>query len=438
MLEARTPRPSFPNRRLASNRPAPTHGTIKPIYAAVFDLDPDGYEAACEVVLDWLRTHPTLKGHESSLTGTNFDLNHSVQSGLIAQAARSPDGNITVVRLQHRETKPDGKLDRLRDWRTEATIERADSHAWIATRQWFAGVAGDVRETKPPRFIRELAVAEALSDIEIFERVCRVAEYDLDADDVADLINDPDRDLPVVVLADGCPMDHERVASDFIGFAHVVKMTRNARLHLNTVMGEGLQLAHGSLQTFYPRVPGEMLVAPASRFETIIGWKFSNLVGPAAFSKWLRNEIGNTLVARLLNDKAHRSYEEVRTIVIQAQRTESPTPSVDTELLSLALDENADLQKQIAELQERASLPQSENGRRRATSTGAQAEWATPGRKGGSPACAQCQNRRRSHRMGCGERRASHRRTTRARNDLRRRGTSRAAIRSLRSARQGG
>ncbi len=331
--------------------------TIHPTYAAVFDLDPNAYDEACDVVLDWIRKHPTLQGHESELAGTDFDLNHSLQTGLVAQAARSPDGNITVVRLQHRERdRQTGKLDRLRDWRTEATIEREAGHARIATRQWFAGLAGDVRECMPPRFIKDLWAREALSDIEIFERGCRTAEYDAEADDVADLINEVDRDLPVIVLADGCPMDHERVSANFVGLAHVVMLTRNARFRLNAVLGEGVQLAHGSLQTFYPRVAGEALVAPASRFETIVAWRFENLDGPAAFSKWLRNEIGRAIVTRVVNDKAHRSYEEIRTRIIQAQRSDTPAGAqgANSELLELAEDEIADLRKQIAELTERA------------------------------------------------------------------------------------
>ncbi len=236
------------------------------------------------------------------------------------------------------------------------TIEREEGHAQIATRQWFAGVAGDFRECKPPRFIKDLWAREALSDIEIFERGCRTAEYGPEADDVADLISEAARDLPVIVLADGCPMDHGRVSADFVGLAHVVKLTRNARFRLNAVLGEGFQLARGSLQTFYPRVAGEALAAPASRFETIIAWRFANLEGPAAFSKWLRNEIGSATVTRVVNDKAHRSYEEIRTKVIQAQRSAAPagTQTVDSELLQLADDEIADLQKQIAELTERA------------------------------------------------------------------------------------
>lgn len=359
MLEDRTPRPSFPRRHLAPSRPATTQSTIRPVYAAVFDLDPAGYEDACARVLDWLRTHPTLQGHADSLSGTDFDFNHAVQSGLVAQAAHSPDGNVTVVRLQHRERDgQSGKLDRLRDWRTEATVAREGGHAWIATRQWFAGIAGDVRACKPPRFIKELWSAEALSDVEIFERTCRIAEFELDADDVADLINDPDRQLPVVVLADGCPLDCERVAADFIGLAHVVKVARTARLRLNDVLGLGFRLEHGSLQTFYPLFSGGSLVAPASRFETIIGWRFATFEGPAAFSQWLRGEIANAVVTRAVNDEHHKSFEEIRTKVIHAQRAVSAPheKTYDSELLDLAEVEIADLRKEIAEATERAQM----------------------------------------------------------------------------------
>lgn len=354
-MEERVRRPSFPSRRFAPGRP-PAQGTVRPLYAAVFDLDPDGYDHARETVLAWLRSHRTVRGHEALLAGDDFDLNLWLKDGLVAQAVRPPDGNVTVVRLQHRETDRSGKLDRLRDWRIEVTVERDEGHAWIATRQWFAGLADDIRDSQPPRFVKDLWSEHALSDIEIFERTCRLADYDLDADDVVDLINDPDRDLPVIVIADGCPMDHERVAADFVGLAHVVKLSQEARHRFNSDLGDRFGLIHGSLQTFYARVADARLVAPASSFETIIGWQFADLEGPAAFSKWLRREVSNAVIARMVNDTAHRSYEEIRTKVIQMQRstTHIQPAVIDNELLDLAESEIEDLRKQLAEVTERA------------------------------------------------------------------------------------
>lgn len=342
-------------------------GLIRPIYAAVFDLEPSSYGGVCNVVLDWLRSHRTVRAFASEMHGSNFDINRLAQEGTLAQAATSPLGDITVVRLQHRHHDEERKPDLMRNWRTEVTVEHDSDRAWMAVKQSYVCAPTDLSPVRtPPRFIKELWKENKLSDLDVFQMECRRVEYDVEADDVADLIKDEDRDFSVVVMADGCPLDAERIAIDSLGFAHVFKLSRDARFRLTRNLGEKSNLLHGALQTFYPIVHGgQDMVAPAARFETIMRWQYSGLEGPGAFAKWMHDELGNSVVARLVNDPAHRSYEEIRMQEIRTQREALKSYSEDMvklqESLKLANEdrdfwqlEKDDFQQQIAELKERS------------------------------------------------------------------------------------
>jgi hypothetical protein len=360
-----SPSSPFPRRRLSAEI-RPSHGLIRPIYAGVFDIDPNGFDQARDEAITWLRKHPTVAPHISTLGDGDFEIDRLRENdGLLAQVATGLDGNCVVARLQHQEPSGSGRFDPARNWRTDITIEQSDSTAWIATRIWFAGVASDVRECLPPRFIKYLWSAGALSDLDILSPTVRELEYDPEADGLADLILDVDRDLPVVVVADGCPLDPHRVARDSIGLAHIFKVARGVRMRLIQSLEYKYELSHGAVQTFYPRADGATPTAPAARFETIIEWRYSGLSGPAAFAKWLHEEMGRAVVLRLLNDPAHRTIEGVRAVAVEAQRAalSSQTQDAETMRSELALSnelrelleyENADLQKQMTELTDRA------------------------------------------------------------------------------------
>ena len=341
-------------------------GLIKPTYAGVFDLSQGGFNEAKDTVLKWLKNHRTVRAHAGSLLGDVFELDRLRNDGLLVQASVTGGSRVFVARLQHREPAGGDRTDPARNWRTDITVEHDDQAAWIATRIWFAGVSTDVRSCAPPNFIKTLWENQALSDLDILQPKIRRLEYEAEADALADLILDDDRDLPVVVLADGSPLDADRLARDSIGLAHVLKLAnRDVRFRLMRTLGYKYELVHGSVQTFYPRVDRLAPFAPASRFETVIGWRFNELEGPPAFAAWLHEEMGRAVVLRLLNDPAHRTIESVKVEAIEAQRSAlSATPeSVETltselaianELVNIVEAENDDLQKQLVELTARA------------------------------------------------------------------------------------
>jgi hypothetical protein len=365
----RSSTPSFPRRQVAS--PGRTHGLIRPIYAGVFDIDPGEYEHTREIVQNWIRTHPTVSAFAGDLQSPNFELDRlRERDGVLAQAAANPAGTIFVGRLQHQETTRDG-FDPARNWRTDVTVERDADAAWIAARIWFAGVASDERDCAPPRFIKDLWREKALSDLDILEPTCRHLEYEAEADNLAELILDGDRDLPVVVIADGCPLEPNRLASASIGLAHVFKISRTVRMRLLRALEFRYELNHGAIQTFFSRVAGAHPVAPGARFETVVGWRFGNLIGPAAFAKWLHEEMGRAVVLRLLNDTAHRTVESVKVVAIEAQRAILSQQNPDVGTLRTQVDlaneerdllnlENRALERQMIELTARMERLSSE------------------------------------------------------------------------------
>lgn len=334
-------------------------GVIRPIYAGVFDLAPDGYEHARDVALQWLRNNVTVRDRIGDLSDDEFDRE---VNEVRVQSARNADDTLTVLRLQHPEfDRATRAYDRVRNWRTDITIGRDADGAWIATRQWFKGVASDFRKCYPPIFIKTLWTEKALSDGLILDARCWRPEYVEEIDAIVELVNDEERAMPVVVLAEGCPLDPDRVASESIGLAHVCRVPRHLRGRLNEALSPGQELVHGAIRTFYPRIAGRETVAPAARWETIIGWRYGDDSGPPAFAEWLHAEMSRSVLSRLLNDTAHKTYEDVRTRQIQVEQSDlsARAESVDTLHQSLALMkderelllfENESLQEQVTEM----------------------------------------------------------------------------------------
>ena len=281
------------------------------------------------------------------------------------QCARTADDAVAVVRLQHPEYERDTNVyDRVRDWRTDVTIGRDNDGAWIAARQWFKGVASDFRQCYPPKFIKELWSEKALSDGLILSSLPWRIEYAEEIDMLIELIKDEERAMPVAVLAEGCPLDPDRVSLDSIGLAHVCRVPRALRARLNNALASEQGLVHGAMQTFYPRISARAPVAPAARWETIVDWKFGPDSGPAAFAAWLHAEMARAVVSRLLNDPAHQTFEEIRGKQIHAQQADLIDRAEDATALRESVDlmrserellvyENESLQEQIGELSTR-------------------------------------------------------------------------------------
>jgi hypothetical protein len=293
-------------------------GIVRPIYAGVFDLDPDGYEFARTAVLDWVRSNVAVREFLGPLSTAEFE---EQRDDVRALSARTPEDDITVVRLQHPEYDlPTKTYDRVRDWRTDITIGRDDTGAWIAARQWFKGVASDFRQCYPPKFIKRLWNEKRLSDGLILSPFPWRIEYPEEVETLVELINDAERTMPIVVLAEGCPLDPDRLAQESIGLAHICRVPRPLREQMNDALRPDQGLAHGAIQTFYPLIPGRPLATPGARWETIVEWRFGQESGPGAFASWLHAEMGRAVVARLLSDPAHRTFEDIRGRQIQAQQ----------------------------------------------------------------------------------------------------------------------
>ena len=308
------------------------------MYVGVFDLDPTGYEHAREVVLDWLRGHATLRDHREALTTLPIDLNLMVGEGLLAQALVDESDHVTVVRLQHRHFDGERRrVDPARNWRTEVTVGRDEDGAWLATRQWYLGFSGDELTPSVPRFVKTLLNEGALSDLDILESGVRIIEHAAEVGALATLILDENRYLPVIVMADGCPLDPQRVAVNSSGLAHVFRLTREARNALNDALAR-TELLHGALQTFSPRVEGVPPFVRAARFETILAWRYGDRTGPPAFGAWLHEQLARIGVLRLLNADGHQTIEAIKAEAIQSRRASLDARDQDVATLSEQLE----------------------------------------------------------------------------------------------------
>ena len=251
MFEERPFRQSVPHRARAV---VPTPGTIRPIYAGVFDLDVRDFDHAAGLVREWIRTHRTVGDLLQDVTTPFFSVNRLVDEGLVAEAAVSVDSRLIAVRLIHREGADRVRHligDPARQWRIEATVGRDDQTAWLAVRSWFTGFANDPRPCQPPRFVGELWNDSVLSDGVNFGKHVWPIE-DIEAVELlARIIDDEQRNFPVVLIAENAPLDAEAFGSRGVGLAHVcyvheserlsIAMRLGAHRHAHYVWGVGLQ-----------------------------------------------------------------------------------------------------------------------------------------------------------------------------------------------------
>lgn len=357
MLEERPNRQSIPHRpRIASAR-----GTVRPIYAGVFDIDIRDFDATARTVREWVRTHATVGDLLADTTAPYFSVNRNVDEGLLAQVALSTDARTLAARLLHWEGANRSRGiagDPSRRWRTEATVGRNHESAWLAVRTWFTGLDTDRRPCVPPRFVRDLWNDSVLSDGVNFGRTVWPIEFDEDVDLLVELIDDAHRDFPVVLIAEGAPLDPEFFGPKGTGVAHVCHVLDRARLALGHRLGAERALHRRSVRTYYPLVRDQQMVAPGAAPWTIQEWRSGELQGPAAFASWLHEQLGRVVTHRMLNDEAHKTYEEVKASAIQIERAKlaalddgAETVRRELELAvrqnELLLAENENLQKTI-------------------------------------------------------------------------------------------
>jgi hypothetical protein len=183
--------------------------------------------------------------------------------------------------------------------------------------------------------------AEALFDIHILTPQLQVFQSEAEADALANLILSPARKLPLILIADGCPLDGQRVAQDCIGLAHVFAVSRLARFALMELLKGAYELQHGSASIFFSASQGSPVSQKASDFESIISWRRGSATGPGAFASWMHDETTQAVLLHLLNDPAHRALESVRatslsqrTAVLGAQAAGAETFAEDLEATS--------------------------------------------------------------------------------------------------------
>ena len=355
MLEKRPPRQAVPHR---STRPVVARGLVRPIYAGVFDIDVRDFDSTAGAVRTWLRTHNTVGNLLAGTTSPFFSVNRIVEEGLLAEVAVSADSRLLAARLVHWEGADRTRGiagDPTKRWRSEATVGRDDDTAWLAVRTWFTGLDTDRRPCMPPRFLRDFWENSVLSDGVNFGKQVWPVEFDEDIDLLVELIDDPQRDFPVVLIAEDAPLDAEAFGPKGVGVAHVCQVLETARIPLAQRLGPHRALYRRSVRTYYPLVAGHEMVAPGAAPWTIAEWRFGALAGAAAFADWLHEDLGRIVTRRMLNDPAHSSYEEVKAAAIEAERAilraqDGGAATVRRER-HLASEQNAMLQAQNENLQ---------------------------------------------------------------------------------------
>jgi hypothetical protein len=281
------------------------------------------------------------------------------------------DGSLARVRWIH----PDDKDATMR-WTTDLSIAHLDDRVQVALQLGVASASFFVR----PAWMtigRPRIVTEILTDYPcwIGTRPILPHKQIVEASDVPDFVNDilldPGRALPVVVLShdrftDTTYVDAERLHHSLLGFAHVAVFDKWAAFRLTDSLGKSLSCFNGCIRIYWPgltRTSDPMhheLYFPVQiqKFE-FSGKPFDrrlfNFLAKVSAFRFAEGEVIRQVQARVDGQRMAEA-ERVRAQIQQGAQDAKTLQDVK-EMLDLAIEENTSLLNQVRQIErEKADL----------------------------------------------------------------------------------
>jgi hypothetical protein len=248
-----------------------------------------------------------------------------------------------------------------RTWTTEIALGlQPDGDVLFGTRLVCAsrGEASEFERTVPG-FVKAIAQLGAeLDGRPIAAGAPTLISREVDVDDLVDLLEDPARRCPAVVVAlpEGSTdsaqavIDAGELSRKVLGAAHVFVITGPATFHLTDRMGREMSVFRAAVRLYRPgfnRGRDQPVRHPLFLPERVRGWGDDGATG---FARYLRDQVLATSVRGSHREDDLPAFRTVRQMAAQRERDEARQRggSAD-EMLDLYKDDNERLQRELVE-----------------------------------------------------------------------------------------
>lgn len=327
--------------------PAPLTNPGRPWIKTTFQLVaeiPAGTEGpevtlreACKTVMYWVRDRAPEKLPQAAWNGESFRLEWPGQK---VEAIAIPEEGVWSFRLEH----PDMPFeDRAavpgRTWTTDVSFTRKIDKLLVGVRSFCAslsyGSQVEITMTRP-RVVLELVQRLGMLDIRPIAQQPWLLMSEEDVLALYDLVSDPRRRLPVVVLTQPDKSRLPVPVSEYIlnpvelarrccGLAHVVQLPWDLGYKWTELVGKPWSVFLGAVRTYHPVIdwendsPGQH---PATFADKIVFWKSQNdsRTGEAPFTDFLLQRLFESGVFRRVDWKDVLFLPEARTKFAEVAR----------------------------------------------------------------------------------------------------------------------
>jgi len=294
-------------------------------------------QLGAEAVLDWARKK--WADLVPMVSDQARDFEHD-QPGLEIGAVDLPERQLWGFRVEHPDSQVPG-----RTWLVEAVVSSPGKGFDVlgVRSQCCAGSSADVPFSSP-RFVRTW-----LKDLEVEDVGWRVGTSSslIESRDQVDalirLLNDPQRELPVIVVTEYergqfC-IDADRLAGRTPGLAHIVQLPVEGTLVLTDALGRDRSVFKGAVRTYFPGFgrPEDSQVHSVFLPSRIISWRGSDGDGRGAFQDYLVEQVHRFSVRAPARLEQMPSYLQLRRIKAQGllrahrSREEQRKPAISSD-----------------------------------------------------------------------------------------------------------
>jgi len=284
-----------------------------------------------------------------------------------------PDRGIWCARLEQPDVSFDRDAVAGRTWQTDLSLRAVDGRLLFGAKVGCASLP-DCTEGYSytrPYVVPQIGTKLGLRTIRPLEFVPQEIRGQDGVDDLVDLLVDPSRELPVVVLSEvdvakhgghlsRWLLDPEDVGRRLYGLAHVFLLPSRESFALTKAIGRRWTVFDGCVRTYLPGVDlenGPPFGHPRASVETVMGSSLTQVRGDreveyrseAAFARILQGSVGEIAAGRRVDWDGRRFVPEARGIAAAAERERIVASIVDADR---AADESDELRVRIAAMSE--------------------------------------------------------------------------------------
>jgi hypothetical protein len=243
----------------AEARPQGQGAAIRSVSRVWFELtDKNAFDKCIRISTQWMSTRAGTKLPQSAFDGQAFDVT-DVLGANPTRAVRltASDGSIWAARSDY----PDPEFPRI--WVTEFFVEKRQNHLARFGAQLTCVVRG---ESPGYEITRPTAVRRVLEDLSAEADGWQLSEApsQLPIEDISslvDLLYQPDRRLPVVVISEdaagGTQISNNSLGRHCAGAAHLFYLSAECSWALTRVVGKRMSVFNGAARLYMPGLTEE-------------------------------------------------------------------------------------------------------------------------------------------------------------------------------------